>query len=325
MLTLKLTRNEALKLIPLIVLLLIPLSQSFYLIRTLIVIFTYAILALSWDLIAGYYRLSILSFAHAALFCLGGYTSGLLAIYYGIPPLVGLLLGGLSAASMGMLLGLICLRFPGRFNIYFIILSIGFSKVMEAIWVNEWRITGGTAGIRVPPFILPESLSIFWGFNYYLVFMILLSLVGLILYIERRPLGYAIRAIYEDDIAAGTLGINVAGTKIVTLTLGGFYAGMAGVSFAHINQVIGPDIGSIVYMLYIFFMAYAGGSGTIVGPILGSFLWYGILESLRVVGVGSLYQKFILTVIFLIIIRLVGWKGVWGIIRPRVKRAFGLV
>ena len=174
----ELTRNKVLKLIPLIVFLLVPLSQNFYLIRTLIVIFIYAILALSWDLVAGYYRLGILSFAHAALFCLGGYTSGLFAIYYGVPPLLGLLLGGLSAALMGMVLGLICLRFPGRFNIYFVILSIGFSKTMEAIWINEWKITGGTAGIRVPPFIPPENLSIYWGFNYYLIFLLFLSLLA---------------------------------------------------------------------------------------------------------------------------------------------------
>jgi len=320
----ELTKSNVIKLIPLIALFLVPITQSFYLMRTLMIIFVYAVLALSWDLIAGYYRLSILSFAHSALFCLGGYASGLLAVYWGVPPLIGLLLGGLSAAAMGLLLGLICLRFPGRFNIYFVILSIGFAKAMHAVWVNEFWITRGTEGLRVPPFIPPENLGLYWAFNYYLTFLIFLSLIGLVLYIERRPLGYAIRAIYEDDVAAGTLGINVARTKVLMLTLTGFYAGLVGVCLGHINQVVSPDMGTIVYMLYIFFMAYAGGSGTIVGPILGAFLWYGILESLRVIGVSSIYQKFVLTAIFLVIIRFVGWKGVWGIVGPKIKRVLGL-
>lgn len=297
----------------------LPLLQNVYFMRVLLTIFVYSTLALSWDLIAGYYRIAVLSFAHAALFCLGGYTSGLLAKHLNIFPVIGMFIGGIVAAIIGIMLALLCIRFPGRFNLYYIILSRTIATIIVAILINEWRITGGTAGITVPPLIPTVSPFIGSIINYILAYSVLLSLIVLIKYVEKKPLGYAIRAIYEDEIAAQTLGINTIRVKILMITLTAFYAGFIGGFYAHSLQVIGPDLGSMSYMLIIFFMAYTGGSGTIVGPILGAFMWFGLYELLRIIGVSGVLQKLILTLVFLLILRFVGWKGIWASVKFKIE------
>jgi len=304
-----------------LVLAIVPASTSIYLMRTLSIILIYSILALSWDLIAGYYRISVLSFTHAALFCLGGYMSGLLAIHQSVNPFISSFIGGVTCMSIGLLLGLLCLRFPGRFNLYFLILSRGLASLIITTLINEWRITGGTAGLVIPNFIRLENVTLYWTFNYYLTLAVFASLVTLSIIIERKPLGYAIRAIYEDEVAAWCMGINVSMVKIIMLTLTGFYAGLAGAIYAHSLGIVGPDLGSMTYMLMIFFMAYVGGSGSIVGPILGAFIWYGGYELLRMLGFSGVYQRLALTSILLILIRFVGWKGIWcGLLSPILKK-----
>ncbi|MEM4001592.1 MAG: branched-chain amino acid ABC transporter permease [Saccharolobus sp.] len=296
-----------------------PLLQSIYILRILFTIFVYSTLALSWDLIAGYYRIAVLSFAHAALFCLGGYVSGLLAKHFNTFPVVSMFIGGIVAATIGIILALLCIRFPGRFNLYYIILSRTIATIIVAVLVNEWKITGGTAGITVPPLVPVANAYIVWTINYILAYLVLLSLVVLTKYIEKRPLGYAIRAIYEDEVAAQILGINTIKVKILMITLTAFYAGFIGGLYAHSLQVIGPDLGSMSYMLIIFFMAYTGGSGTIIGPILGAFLWFGLYELLRIIGVSGVLQKLMLTLVFLLILRYVGWKGIWTSVKFKIE------
>jgi branched-chain amino acid transport system permease protein len=312
--------------------LLIPLLGNLYLTRTFINIIIFAVLALSWDFIAGYYRLGIISFAHAGLFALGGYVSGMLAIYWGLSPFVGFVAAGLAAAAFSLLLSLVALRFPGRFNLYYIVVSVGMADVLRLVWVNEYHVTGGTTGLVLPPLFDVTNLQLSYYLNYYFSLLILMALVGTIIYINRRPLGYAIRAIYEDEVTAATIGVNVNRTKVLGIVIGGAFAGLAGSAFCHISQAVGPDLGSRYYMLLIFFMAYAGGSGSIVGPVLGSVLWTGIYEGLRamrplLVGfdwfrpIEPFFQTFILTLVFLLILRFVGWRGLWGSVGPRIKKA----
>jgi len=220
----------------------------------------------------------------------------------GIHPILGLLFAALSAAAFSLFIGVISLRFPGRFNIYYLIITLGFSEMLRSIWVNEWSVTGGTAGLRVEPFLpVTEAPIIYWSLNYYLIFGILLTLILFVYGTIERRFGFAIRAIYENEVTAATLGINVTRYKILATVIAGVFAGLAGAFFGHFIQVIAPDLGGRPYMLSIFFMDYAGGSGTILGPVLGAAVYVGLLEYLRILG--PIYQTFVLTLIFILILR----------------------
>jgi len=309
---------------------LIPLLASPYLTTTFINIMIYAVLALSWDLIAGYYRLGIISFAHAGLFGLGGYSSGLLAVYLGISPFIGIFVGGLTAAVFSLLLGIVALRFTGRFNLYYIVVSLGMSNVLQLVWINQVNITHGTTGLVLPPLFYTSNYLLGGALNYYAVLALLVALILTIAYIGRSPLGYAIRAIYEDEITAATIGVNVNRTKILGIMIGGAFAGLAGGLYVHVTQAVGPDLGGRYYMLLVFMMAYAGGSGSIAGPILGALLWTGIYEGLGQIRpfltsfewfarFAPYFQTFVLTLIFLVILTFVGWRGIWGTVGEKIK------
>jgi len=309
---------------------LIPLLTNPYLTTTFTNIVVYAVLALSWDLIAGYYRLGIISFAHAGLFGLGAYTSGLLAVYLGVSPFIGIFAAGLAAAAFSFLLSIVALRFPGRFNLYYIVVSLGMANALQLVWINQYNVTHGTTGLTLPPLFYTSNYLLGGALNYYAIFLLLVVLILTIAYIGRNPLGYAIRAVYEDEITAATIGVNVNRTKILGIVIGGIFAGMAGALYAHINQAVGPDLGGRYYMLLIFFMAYAGGSGSIVGPILGALLWTGTYEGLGQIRpflanfdwfapFAPYFQTFLLTLIFLLIIRFVGWRGLWGTVGEKIK------
>jgi branched-chain amino acid transport system permease protein len=185
----------------------------------------------------------------------------------------------------------------------------------------------------VPPLFYTSNYVLEGTLNYYVALGLLIALILTIAYIGRKPLGYAIRAVYEDEMTAATIGVNVNRTKTLGIVIGGAFAGLAGAVFGHINLAVGPALGDRSYMLLIFFMAYVGGSGSIAGPILGALLWTGTYEALGEVQpflatfswftpFSNYFQTFTLTLLFLLILRFAGWRGLWGRIGGRVKSAF---
>lgn len=262
-----------------------PLVSGNYILHVLIISLIYSILALSWNMVVGY--AGIFSFGHHAFFGIGAYSSALLSIHYGLSPWVGLILGGFFAAITGLIIGLPVLRL--RAAPYIAILTLGFAEILKLVSSNLVEITRGELGLGgIPSFtsIGPIAFNLVNRINiYYLVLSILIVTVFVMIKIINGPRGLALKSIKESQEAAESLGINLTKNKLFVFMISAFIAGVSGSLFAHYIQILTPSsILDVNIMIQILVITVVGGLGTIMGPIIGSFIVVLGLEYLRFLG-----------------------------------------
>ncbi len=253
----------------------LPLFLGQYWLHTAIVGLFYVMMASSWNLLAGF--TGQVSFAHAAFAGIGAYTSGILAAKMGLPPLLGLPLGVALAALLGLGLGSLCIRMGG---IYLSLTTLAFSEILRIIVHNEYEITRGTMGLKVPPL---------WGeYSKVLSFYVMLAAVVLVLWLIRRilrsDLGTSFRAVQNDEVAAASLGIPVIRVRVAAFVITGAMAGLAGSLYGHYLLLITPHILSLDLMFLVLAMTVIGGMGTFIGPIVGALFLEVLSEYIRVYG-----------------------------------------
>lgn len=272
-------------LIGVFILLALPLFVQNYVLHLLILSLIFAILASSWNLIAGYS--GIFSFGHQAFFGIGAYVSALMSMNLGISPWFGLIIGGVFAAIAGAFISLPVLRL--RIVPYIAILTLGFGEITKLVTSNLVELTRGELGLSgIPAFtsIGPISFNLANRLNvYYLVLVIFIICTFVVYRIVKGPQGLALKSIKESQDAAESLGINLTKHKLYVFVISAFIAGVAGSLFAHYVQVLTPSSAiSIDIMMQILLIVVIGGLGTIAGPLVGSFIVVMGLEYLRVLG-----------------------------------------
>lgn len=266
-------------------LIIIPLFVQSYILHILILSLIFAILASSWNLIAGYS--GIFSFGHQAFFGLGAYVSALMSMRLDISPWFGLIIAGLFASIVGAFISLPVLRL--RIIPYIAILTLGFAEITKLIASNLVDLTRGELGLSgIPAFTSIGTIS----FNlanriniYYLILIIFFITILVILRIVKGPQGLALKSIKESQDAAESLGVNLTKHKLYVFMVSAFIAGVAGSLFAHYVQVLTPSSAiSIDIMMQVLLIVVIGGLGTIAGPVVGAFIVVIGLEYLRVLG-----------------------------------------
>lgn len=252
-----------------------PFLLNQYWLHVAIISLFYVMLASSWNLIAGY--TGQVSFAHAAFAGVGAYASGMLALYGGVHPAAGILVGSLAAGLLGAALGGLCIRMGG---IYLSLTTLGFSEILRIVITNEEQWTRGTMGLQVPGFFTHYSKT-----SYYFLFLaVAVVILFLIRTILSSDMGLAFRAVLNDELAAATSGINTVRVRLLAFTFSSAMAGMAGGLYGHYLMLITPDIPSLGQMFLVLAMAVIGGMGSFVGPILGAFLLEVLSEYIRIYG-----------------------------------------
>jgi branched-chain amino acid transport system permease protein len=96
--------------------------------------------------------------------------------------------------------------------------------------------------------------------------------------------GRAFIAVRENDALAASLGVDVFRMKLLGFVAATVMAGIGGALYAHYIRVITPELMGLQYMAALIIIVIVGGRGTIIGPILGAFIYVGLLEFLRAVG-----------------------------------------
>jgi branched-chain amino acid transport system permease protein len=252
-----------------------PFFLSSYWLHVMIISLFYVMMASSWNLIAGF--TGQISFAHAAFSGVGAYASGMLAVYLGFPPWLGILIGIGVAALLGFGLGYLCIRMGG---IYLSLTTLGFSEILRIIITNEDRWTRGTMGLQVPGFFAEYSKT-----SYYYLFLIITILLLLLIYwITHSDMGLTFRAVLNDELAASSSGINTIRVRVLAFMISSAMAGLAGGLYAHYLMLITPDIPSLGQMFLVLAMAVIGGMGSFAGPIIGSFVLEILSEYIRIYG-----------------------------------------
>jgi branched-chain amino acid transport system permease protein len=243
----------------------------------------WALLAASWDLLSGY--TGQVSFGHAGFFALGAYAAATGTKHLGLSPWLGLVLGALVAALVGLLTGFPALRLRGH---YLALVTLGLAEIIRLVAQNWLSLTGGPFGIhdyRTFPG-LPTAGLVERQARYIVVAGIVgMAIVAMYQICERTEAGKAFRAIREDETLAEMLGIHTTVYKLLAFTLSAAFAGLAGALYAYDVQLVSPTVASAATTSFVIGMAVFGGLGTIWGPVLGALTLFGLSEGLRFVGV----------------------------------------
>lgn len=182
--------------------------------------------------------------------------------------------------GFGALIGLPLLRLRGH---YFAIATLGVAEGMREVVTNLPDLTGGGAGITVPTVGNQATTAYLGNDGFYLLFLAIAVLAVVVsALVSRNKLGFALRAIHQDEDAAGAMGINTTRAKVTTLALSGAITGLVGASYAFQQVTIFPerlfDVDITVLMVV---MVVIGGSGTVLGPLLGAVILQFLSEWLR--------------------------------------------
>lgn len=283
-----------------------PFVAGEYWLHTGIVCLFYVMMASSWNLLAGY--TGQVSFAHAAFAGVGAYVSGLAAIHFHLPPLLGVFLGMSVAAVLGLFLGMLCIRMGG---IYLSLTTLAFSEMLRIIIDNEYEWTRGTMGLSVP-FLLPVYSKIT---AYFLMAAATFGVLYTIQRIVRSDVGTAFRAVQNDETAAASLGIHVVRIRLMAFVLSSTMASLAGGLYGHYHHLITPEILSLNLMFQVLAMTVIGGLGTLAGPIIGAVFLQFLSEYIRIYGQ---FHVLIFGLIALVVCRFAP-EGLMGLWRRRVR------
>jgi branched-chain amino acid transport system permease protein len=225
---------------------------------TMMIIF--ALYASSWNILAVSGQASL---GHAAFLGIGGFSSALLAMRLNVPLVVGLFVGGLISASVGVFIGLACVRLKAWF---LGMVTFGFAIIMRTIVNHFDDIFGGQMGFPTPS-IVPIGLPF-----YYVSLTIVTASIIVIFLIMKSKWGLAFKAIRDNELEAKIIGINTGKYRLLAFIISTFFAGLAGGLLAQSQPVIQIDIFGVENSFLPLIMVVIGGLGTIEGPIIGSII-----------------------------------------------------
>ena len=240
----------------------------------LVLLYFYAYLTTSWNLVGGF--AGVLPLGHAAFVGIGAYTSTILFLQYGISPWIGMIVGSILATIVGVLIGLPTLKMRGA---YFALATIAFSEGVRVMienidFLGPFKLNG-PRGLLIPPLNTGLANFLFVGKEpyYYIILIMLIMTLAFTYFISRSKLGYYLNAGGEEPEAAMALGVNVARAKLIAMAMSCFLTALAGTFYAQFTLYIHPrSIISLDLSFEIAFIALIGGRGSIAGPLLGALL-----------------------------------------------------
>lgn len=248
-----------------------------YYVQVLVLAIIYIIAAMGLNFIYGF--TGYISFAQAAFLGIGAYTTAILTVDYGWPPLLSWIAVIVVSAVFGILLGIPSLRLKGH---YLAMATIGFTIVLQMILMNWNAVTHGAVGVNGIPSIQIGAWKADQPTSFYYVAM---AAAGILFLFQRNilrsKLGRSFLAIREDEIAASSAGVNLTRTKVFAFVLSAVYGGLAGALYAQFSSYISPDTFSFDQSIVLFSMILIGGSGTLLGPVVGGVLLTFLPEWLR--------------------------------------------
>jgi branched-chain amino acid transport system permease protein len=297
-----------------------------YMIQILNLIAVNIILALSLNLIYGF--TGLFSLGHAGFMAIGAYVCSILILapeqkemlfilepaYDWVqsaqaPFFAAVVAGGLTAALFGVLVGVPLLRLGDD---YLGMATLGFAEIVRVVAMNIPRVTNGALGFKG----IPDYANLWWNFGWCL--LTLYVIIRLI----RSNSGNVFKAIRDDETAAKAMGIDVFRHKLLSFTIGAFFAGVGGALLGSLLATIDPKMFTFVLTFNVLMIVVTGGLGSITGSVLAGIAITILLEWLRFVenpvyfgdwelpGIpGMRMVVFSLALIFIILFRREGFMG----------------
>ena len=288
--------------------------------HVLIMIFIYGLMALGWNIIAGY--CGQISLGQAIFFGIGAYSTSFLFANFGITPWIGMLFGVAVSLVVAVGIGLPTLRLRGH---YFAIATLVIGEITQTIFIN-WEYVGGATGIWIP--IVWDDPWYAFQFHdskiptYYIGLAFLTGGLAFTYWMERSKLGLYFRAIRDEPDAASSLGVDLGRYKLLAFMIAATFASLAGSQFAQYILVIDPDtVFPLLLSILIVLMTMLGGLGQIWGPVVGAAVLLPISEATRIYFGGQGGAEDLMIYGFLIVIISVFYpRGLFGLIERLIKR-----
>jgi branched-chain amino acid transport system permease protein len=228
-------------------------------------VFIYGLCGLSLMVLAGY--TGLISLGHAAFLGIGAYAHVYFSHDLGLPWLVAVGLAVAVTAAAGVLVGLPALRMTG---VYLTIATLAFALIIQEVFTRWERVTGGLRGKPVDkPVVFGMSFAGDVAF-YFLCLAFLIGALWLTRNLLRAPTGRAWVAIRDSEIAAQSMGVNLAVYKTIAFAYSAALMGFAGALFAHKVGFLAPDIFSVLLSIQLLLMVVVGGLGSLHGAVFGA-------------------------------------------------------
>src|SRR5665213_1143032 len=267
-------------------------------------ILVWGLFGIGFDILFGY--TGLLSFGQSAFYGTGGFVAAYLLTRAGFPNVfLALVIGMISAAAVGYLVGLIALR---RTGIYFAMITVAIAEVFFFVEFNPLAdFTGGEnglPGVPTPSFNLGfTTLHFTTGWSLY-QFLAVCYFVGIViaLRIVRSPVGAILGAIRDNPVRAQALGHNIHGYKLTAFVIAAAYAGFAGGLLGVLQAFMPPDAFTFETSGQLVMQTAIGGKGTLFGPLLGAAIWLFLQDFLQsALHLGAAW-KLVLGTVFVLLV-----------------------
>lgn len=262
--------------------------------------------------------LDLPSGAHAALFGVGAYASGIVMADVGGGFWIGLLAAIVITALVGALVGALALRTTG---LGFLIITIALGSLVEMVISNWDSLTGGTEGF----YILDEhspipGLDIGSDLNmYYVALGFLFVVLASIWWLSRSRFGRRLNAIRDDETLARSVGITTYLQKLLAFTFSAAIIGIAGQLYAMHLKVITPELFAPLAFIPVFLMVVLGGYRTLAGPALGAWFVLFLPNWLEPIGFDDPTKEQLLFGVLLVVLMLALPAGLLGWVQERLR------
>jgi branched-chain amino acid transport system permease protein len=259
--------------------LIIPRSGSFVVLLATRAL-TFAILAMSVDILLGFTGLA--SLGQAAYFGVGAYLTAILAqkfhIGLGWDFWLVVLMSILLGAAVAAFFGLFAIRATG---VYFLMITLALGQCVWGLAYRWNSLTGGDNGINIiagrPHFGIDLSNEVTW---FYLVAAFFTVALILLYVLIRSPFGISLTGIRERELRMQILGYNTWLHKYIAFIIAGGFGGVAGLLWAHTNGHVSPETVVLTTSVDALLMVVLGGAGTLVGSAIGAGIVFGLREYL---------------------------------------------
>jgi branched-chain amino acid transport system permease protein len=275
-------------------------------------LFLYLALASLWNLMAGY--AGLVSVGQQAYVGFGGYMLFALTMFAGLHPVTAIVLAGVLGALISVPVAVLIFRLRGA---YF---AIGTWVIAEVFRLSFAQVTalGGGSGSSLPVTIvksLASKRAMRESLAYWLALGAAVLVITAVFLLLRSRKGLALMAIRDNELAAGSLGIDIWRTKFTVYVVTSALTAMIGALIFLQKLRISPEAAFSVndWTAFVIFIVVIGGIGTIEGPIIGTLVFFMLRETLADLGTTYL----IVLGLVAIVMMLKAPKGIWGLIRSR--------
>ncbi|MCX7635199.1 MAG: branched-chain amino acid ABC transporter permease [Syntrophales bacterium] len=290
--------------------------------HVLILILLFASMSQAWNIIGGY--CGQVSFGHSVFFGIGAYGAGMAVVTYGGLPWPGILVGMILAAMVAVVISYPCFKLSGH---YFAIATFAIVEIFYRSFL-VWDWVGGALGLDYP--VIEEGLAnMMWHSSktgyYYCALVLFVIVFGVVRWIEEHRFGFYLRAVRDGQEAAESLGVDSTAVKLAAMALSAALAALCGAFFVQYNfRVDPPMVMSLDMAMKFVLITILGGSGTLVGPLLGAAVLIPLQEYTRAIwgGLGSGVDLIIfgLLIIVIVVKQPAGLVGIIKDVRKRLRK-----